>query len=97
MSIFLQTCVSCGHHHYPPMLLCTRCGRADFTKTEADAGDVVVTTTVHHRINGAQETPVTLATVRIAGGPTVVARVEQPAEVGSRVSLRLRGRALWAQ
>lgn len=97
MSVLLQTCVSCGHRHYPAMLLCARCGRAEFTAAEADAGEVVVTTTLRHRLNGAMEMPVTLATVRIAGGPLVVARLEQSAEVGSRVSLRLGGQALWAR
>lgn len=79
-------CDRCGRVLFPDRLLCPGCGSAEMTRRLIASG-VVEDGTVLRRAPGGVAGTVRLGTVRLDGGPAVVARLEPGATAGGRVRL----------
>lgn len=79
-------CAGCGLVVFPRRLLCHGCGSAEWRRRSAHSG-VVEETTVVRRAPGGLPEPARLGTVRLDGGPPVVARLAAAASAGMRVRL----------
>jgi hypothetical protein len=64
--------------------VCRRCGGGDFGVRELRDGSVEQVTRIAHAVGGASG-DVLLASVRLDGGPVVIARLQAPAEAGAAV------------
>jgi uncharacterized OB-fold protein len=73
--VSLGLCTRCGASYFPRRLMCARCGSIAWEHAVAREGVVEEVTTVHRRIGGSLPEPVVLATVRLAGGQRIVARL----------------------
>ena len=80
----VQECSACRHVQHPPRALCTGCGSMDhLAQADAAGTGVVDTFTVVHRAPRPElEVPYTVARVRLAEGPVVLARLEPAEPVG---------------
>jgi uncharacterized OB-fold protein len=85
--LIVTVCTSCGRTVFPPRVLCPACGGAAWRTELVDKGVVEEVTTVHRAVGVVGEEPVTLASVRLAAGPVVIARLDGPGAVGGRVEL----------
>jgi uncharacterized OB-fold protein len=91
-SLMVFRCQACGHMVWPPRLLCPRCGSAESEAIPAGPG--VVAEQVQTTSPGGE--PVTIASVRLHSGPTVIARGYGTA-IGDEVRLCVRDGALSAE
>jgi uncharacterized protein len=86
----VTTCSACGHAVFPARLLCPRCGGSEWRRSDVAEG-VVEDSTVLRRAPGAPALdPVSLGSVRVAGGVVVIARIETGVENGAAVQLQYR-------
>jgi hypothetical protein len=84
----VSVCPACGWRGFPERLWCPRCGGDDVVAELVDAGVVAERTTVLRAAGRPSAPPVPIATVRLAGGGTAVARLEAAGEA-ERVALSL--------
>jgi len=82
MSVPFPVCVACGTAVFPPRSLCPRCGSRGWRDKAVDGGVVERTT---------ERDGTSIATVRTAIGPIVVARLVGVAAVGDAVVLEADG------
>ena len=82
----VAVCSRCRHAAFPDPLLCSRCGSSDWRREWIAAG-VVEDATLVRRAPGGIAAPVRVGTVRLSGGPRVVARLEPGASAGAAVML----------
>ena len=85
IGLTVQVCVACGHAVFPRRSLCPKCGARDWRPE--DAGSALVEEVTSHRRGG------TIASVRTALGPVVIARAPDGIAPGTEVSLGLDGGA----
>ena len=85
IGLTVDVCVACGQSVFPRRVLCPRCGGRDWRSE--DAGPAVVEEVTSHRRGG------TIASVRTALGPVVIARAPDGIAPGTEVSLGLDGGA----
>ncbi len=100
--IVAQTCLSCGEERVPPIPSCPRCAGPSFEWTDVDPFGVVYSWVVIRRpMAGLVESdvPRVIATVELAGGSRVVARIVGPStpDFGCRVSARFIEHAGWTE
>jgi uncharacterized OB-fold protein len=76
--VIVLVCESCGQVVFPPRALCPRCGESSWREEPAGSGTVEEVTRTGE---GA------LASVRLDGGPLVVARVPEDAQPGDRLDV----------
>jgi uncharacterized protein len=86
----VSVCSACGHAVFPARLLCPRCGGNDWRSEEMRLGVVEETTLLRRAPGGPLPEPVPLGTVRLEGGPLVVARLEPTVRPGTSVRLQYR-------
>ena len=79
-------CTRCGRVVFPERILCPDCGGSEWRRSRIEGG-VVETATTLRRAPGGIQTPVPIGTVRLDGGPPVVARLAAAASPGDRVLL----------
>jgi uncharacterized OB-fold protein len=79
--VVVYRCGACGEAVFPRLLLCGRCGGADWLEEETDEGVLEEVTTV-------AAADVRIGSVRSAAGPMLVARVEGGADAAETVRLR---------
>lgn len=79
-------CTRCDRVVFPERLLCPTCGRAEWRR-ESIATGVVEETTILRRAGGELPAPVPIGSVRLDGGPAVVARLPANVAAGTRVLL----------
>jgi uncharacterized protein len=84
--LLVWECTGCGRVVFPRRLLCPHCGAAEWRRRSAHSG-VVEETTIVRRAPGGLPEPSRLGTVRLDGGPPVVARLAAGATAGMRVRL----------
>lgn len=82
--LMVRRCVPCGHHMWPPRLLCPACGAPESEAVPAGPG-VVRERTDTRTPTGA---PVSLVSVALTSGPWVIARTVD-ARPGQQVKLHL--------
>ena len=75
----VPACDACGRALWPPRPVCPRCGGTAFTDVPAGEGVIEEAT---------QTAQAALASIRLAAGPVVIARLESPAGPGEAVTLR---------
>ena len=85
--LVVWVCRTCGRAAFPRRALCPACGGASWRHERAEEGVVEEITTVKHAVEAADRPAVILASVRLDTGPVVVARLERPADPGTRVGL----------
>jgi uncharacterized OB-fold protein len=85
----LQVCEGCGRAFFPARTLCPGCGGTGFHLEPARAG-VVEEVTAR---TGADGTAVEIASVRLAGGPVVIARLTAQVAAGIEVVVEDEGGA----
>jgi uncharacterized protein len=86
----LRICSACGHAVFPARLACSQCGAWEFEERAAGQGVVEETTVVRRAPGGELSEPVLLGTVRLDGGPPVLARLEPGVEAGAAVEVEYR-------
>jgi NAD(P)-dependent dehydrogenase (short-subunit alcohol dehydrogenase family)/uncharacterized OB-fold protein len=100
----LQVCRDCGTVHYPPQEACRKClsVRLDW-KAQAGTGELLTDTVLRHsnELYFRERLPLRLGSVRLDGGPTVIAFVHgacppPPARVRLRLALDRAGQAVLA-
>ena len=77
----LERCDACGRHRVEPMPSCPWCGNPAFTVVDAGGtGRVYSWVTVHRALDDdhAQDVPYTIATIELAEGCRVFARLDAP-------------------
>ena len=82
--VVVAQCADCGRLAFPAPLVCHRCGSASWHSSRIDTGVVEEIAPVRHAVGGAAGS-VTVASVRLEGGPVVVARVVGAVEPGRPV------------
>jgi uncharacterized OB-fold protein len=80
----IPACASCGRLAFPKPEVCRRCGSSAWAERRLERGVVEELTRVQHAIGGASG-DVLIASVRLDGGPVVVARLRGDAEAGAAV------------
>jgi uncharacterized protein len=92
----MQRCTACGKAQYPPRELCSACLADAFEWHEADAGEVLAVTTLHHSHEPAfrPQLPLRIGLVRLEAGPTVVCFLADGCQLGTRVWITARADAL---
>jgi uncharacterized OB-fold protein len=88
----VSVCPACGWRGFPERFWCPRCGRDDVVAEQVEAGVVTERTMVRRAAGRPSAPPVPIATVRLAGGGTAVARLESAGEA-ARVALSVVGGA----
>ncbi|HVW17305.1 MAG TPA: zinc ribbon domain-containing protein [Solirubrobacteraceae bacterium] len=90
MALDLPTCASCGLAVFPPHLLCSRCGSAEWASTTVEAGTLERVTFVRRSLQRTASigTPA-IGLVRTDPGPRIVVRVRGDAQPGQDVRLDL--------
>jgi uncharacterized OB-fold protein len=88
VSVPIDVCASCGEPIFPPRALCPVCGACDWHNVEMESGRV-------EAVTGRDD--VSIAAVRVDGGPIIVARCAEGVTVGAHVSLGLDASAPTAQ
>jgi NAD(P)-dependent dehydrogenase (short-subunit alcohol dehydrogenase family)/uncharacterized OB-fold protein len=100
----LQVCRDCGAVHYPPQEACRQClsVRLDW-RPQAGTGELLSDTALRHsnELYFRERLPLRLGSVRLDGGPTVIALVHAgcpppPARVRVRLALDRAGQAVLA-
>jgi uncharacterized protein len=86
----VSICSACGHAVFPAHLLCPRCGAGEWRSEDVGAGVVQEATLVERAPGGPLAAPVALGSIRLEGGPVVVARLEARLERGDSVRLEYR-------
>ena len=95
--LLVSVSVPCGRAVFPPHLVCRTCGSLEWTTEPAGGGTVVHLTRLTRRIRGLpDDRPVPLALVRTDSGLAIVARADEAAVEGARVSLTNEGGAVVA-
>ena len=89
----VSVCMSCGHRSFPERLLCPRCGAADRRRERVEHGTVEEVTVLRRTAGRAYDEPIVLASIRLASGPRVVARLDERLAPGTRVRVDLRAGA----
>jgi uncharacterized OB-fold protein len=79
-------CGRCGRIVFPDRLVCLDCASSEWRRAYVEGGVVEEVTTVR-RAPGRLPGPVRLGTVRLDGGPPVVARLLEGTDEGDRVLL----------
>lgn len=87
MSLRVQRCTSCGTHWFPDRLTCPSCGAVAFEHVLVAEGTIEETTLLRRAPGRELGEPIALATIRLAGGPHVVARLRRDAGPGEVVPL----------
>jgi uncharacterized protein len=85
----VQRCTSCGRHWFPERLACPACGSFELDAAVAVEGVVEEVTLLRRAPGRTLDVPVRLATVRLAEGPRLVARLAADEEPGATVRLDL--------
>jgi uncharacterized OB-fold protein len=80
-------CGRCGHIAFPRLLLCPRCGAAEWRERRLCSGTVEEVTLVRRMPGSEPAEPVPVGSVRAEGGPVFVARLEAGVGSGDRVEL----------
>ena len=75
-ALVVSVCRGCGWRGFPERVWCPRCGSDDVGGEPVTAGCVESATTLRRAAGRPVERPVPIATVRLAGGGRVVARLE---------------------
>ena len=83
----VQRCTSCGSCWFPERLACPDCGSDSFERVVVAEGVVEEPTLVRRAPGRSPDEPVPLATIHLAEGPHVVARLRCDAQPGDRVPL----------
>jgi uncharacterized OB-fold protein len=81
------SCARCTASYFPRPICCATCGGARFVTADAAAGVVEEVTCVRHAVGTGSTEPNWLATVRLAEGPRVIARL--PGELPRDTAVRL--------
>jgi uncharacterized protein len=89
----IPQCANCGHSIWPPRLACPVCGAAEWNQKEASNGVVEDVT----QAPGYDGKPTRLGTVRLDGGPPVIAAIDPEVGAGDTVRLSLTDGALRAE
>ena len=89
----VQVCGRCGRRFFPHRLACPACGSRAFVVVSVATGVVAETTIVHRAPGRSLPRPVRIATVMLADGLPIVARVDAQAEDRADVNLRMDGGA----
>ena len=87
----LWVCARCGRRLFPARLLCPSCGVAEWRRERATRGLVEQLTRVYRAPGRRFDPPVRLVSVRVEGGPTVVARLEDGLDAGEWAALETDG------
>lgn len=100
--ILLQQCSDCGRPRFPPMPSCPWCASAAWHLKESPGrGAIYSFVTAHVPISPGYESPLpyTVATVELAEGPRLLARVEPPTPVaiGDQMAPRFVDHATWTE
>jgi uncharacterized OB-fold protein len=82
--IVVATCAGCGRLAFPAPVVCHRCGSTTWGSRRLERGIVEELAQVQHAAGGASG-DVVIASVRLDGGPVVVARLAGGAEPGGAV------------
>lgn len=93
----VAVCMACGARAFPERLLCPVCGGGDWRREWAERGVLEEVTALHRSPGRSYEPPVRLATVRLASGPRVVARLDHDLVPGMQVALDVEGGAIVAR
>lgn len=83
----VQRCSACGAHWFPDRLVCPGCGGDAFEHVLVGEGTVEETTLLRRAPGRDLAEPVPLATIRLAEGPHVIARLRRAVEPGEVVPL----------
>lgn len=89
----VSACTTCGARWFPQRLLCPTCGGADLRRAWETDGVVEETTSLRRVPGRTLAEPVLLATVRLAGGPHVVARLATALAAETAVTVDVDGGA----
>ena len=85
----LQRCITCGTTQYPPRELCGVClgDRLAWRVTDAEIGDVVAVTELHHSHDAIfrNSLPLRIGLVQLGLGPTAVCFLADGCASGTRV------------
>jgi uncharacterized OB-fold protein len=92
----IRVCRTCGHAVFPPRLLCSQCGGADWRDAVAESGVVEEATEAVFRTSG-ERLAHRIASVRTDAGPVVIARLVDGVEPGAAVSLDVSDGAVTAR
>jgi uncharacterized OB-fold protein len=95
----VSVCARCAHAVFPPRLACSRCHATEWEQRVAGAGHVELVTVVRRSpvLAASGGDPIHLALVRTDLGPTVIARLQEPAAPGAAVALSAREGAVLAR
>lgn len=88
-----QACGSCGHKFFYPRPLCPHCWSDQLTWMQAEGRGQVVSFSLVHRPNDPafiDEAPIALAEIRIAEGPTLLARLVDAASESIQMGMPVR-------
>ncbi len=88
----VSLCNACGWRGFPARLWCSACGSADLRTVLVHGGRVEDSTILRRAAGREIGAPVRLGTVRLAGGGSVIARLDR-VSAGDRVRLHLDGGA----
>lgn len=90
----LQRCIDCGTSQYPPREFCAAClsDRLEWRATEAETGEVLATTMVHHshEAAGRDLLPLRVGLVHLDLGSSIVCFVTDHCDAGTRVRVTAR-------
>jgi uncharacterized protein len=89
--VAVSQCMHCGHRVFPDRLGCPVCGGYEWRHVWLDRGTVEDVTLVRRGPGQSFEPPVRLGTVRLTGGPRLVARLEDELEPGMEAVVDLEG------
>jgi hypothetical protein len=76
--LMIPSCEDCGHHWFPPSLLCPNCNSAHTTWTESSGCGKVFSYVVFHRVyhrGFAEEGPYVVALIELAEGPRLLSNI----------------------
>jgi uncharacterized OB-fold protein len=84
VGVSVAACAGCGRLAFPAPVVCHRCGSATWGPRRLERGIVEELAQVCHAAGGASG-DVVIASVRLDGGPVVVARLAGDVEAGAAV------------
>jgi uncharacterized OB-fold protein len=93
----VSQCIRCGHRVFPDRFGCPVCGGYEWRHVWLDRATVEDVTLLRRALGRAFEPPVRLGTVRLTGGPRVLARLEDNLAPGMEAALALERGAVVAR